>query len=44
MRLVVCSSAASKGELATGGKPSPELIIDTEAVSCTPKASQCVIL
>ena len=37
------SSVASKGE-ATGGKPSPELIIDTEAVSCTPKASQCVIL
>ena len=26
------------------GKPSPELIIDTEAVSCTPKASQCIIL
>ena len=44
VRLVVLSSVASKGESATGGKPSPELIIDTEAVSCTPKASQCVIL
>ncbi|KAL3811210.1 hypothetical protein ACHAXA_004512 [Cyclostephanos tholiformis] len=32
------------GGSATPGKPSPELIIDTEAVSCTPKASQCIIL
>lgn len=26
------------------GAPGPELIIDTEAVGCTPKKSSCVIL
>ena len=31
---------AANGE----SRPSPELIIDTEAVSCTPKPSQCLIL
>jgi len=25
------------------GDPGPELIIDTEAVSCTPKAKTCII-
>ena len=44
VRLRVMSVVASEGEKATPGKPSPELIIDTEAVSCTPKATQCVIL
>ncbi|KAL9181641.1 hypothetical protein ACHAXT_010446 [Thalassiosira profunda] len=32
------------GEAPPPGKPCPELIIDTEAVSCTPKANQCAIL
>ncbi|KAL7460953.1 hypothetical protein ACHAXS_001389 [Conticribra weissflogii] len=36
-------SAASSEEVPTPGKPSPELIIDTEAVSCTPKPNQCTI-
>jgi hypothetical protein len=44
VRLRVLRVAASEGGSATPGKPSPELIIDTEAVSCTPKASQCIIL
>ena len=44
VRLRVLSAVASEGESAVPGKPSPELIIDTEAVSCTPKASQCIIL
>lgn len=44
VRLRVLRLAGSEGGSATSGKPSPELIIDTEAVSCTPKASQCVIL
>ncbi len=44
VRLRVLSAVASEGESAAPGKPSPELIIDTEAVSCTPKANQCVIL
>ncbi|KAL7482167.1 hypothetical protein ACHAW6_007861 [Cyclotella cf. meneghiniana] len=35
---------AVNGEEPTTGRPSPELIIDTEAVSCTPKPSQCLIL
>ena len=43
VRLRVLSAVASESESPTPGKPSPELIIDTEAVSCTPKASQCVI-
>ena len=44
VRLRVLSAVASEGESSVPGKPSPELIIDTEAVSCTPKASQCLIL
>mmetsp|Transcript_18924 Transcript_18924/g.45394 ORF Transcript_18924/g.45394 Transcript_18924/m.45394 type:complete len:123 (-) Transcript_18924:255-623(-) len=44
VRLRVMSVVASDGESAAPGKPSPELIIDTEAVSCTPKASQCVLM
>mmetsp|Transcript_3340 Transcript_3340/g.5190 ORF Transcript_3340/g.5190 Transcript_3340/m.5190 type:complete len:123 (-) Transcript_3340:85-453(-) len=44
VRLRVLSVVASEGESTAPGKPSPELIIDTEAVSCTPKASQCNIL
>mmetsp|Transcript_19749 Transcript_19749/g.31997 ORF Transcript_19749/g.31997 Transcript_19749/m.31997 type:complete len:122 (+) Transcript_19749:118-483(+) len=43
VRLRVLSVVASE-ESTAPGKPSPELIIDTEAVSCTPKASQCIIL
>lgn len=35
---------ASEDDSAAVGILSPELIIDTEAVSCTPKASQCMIL
>lgn len=27
-----------------GGAPGPDLIIDTEAVGCTPKTSSCVVL
>ena len=41
VRLRVLS--ASEDQSAAPGKPSPELIIDTEAVSCTPKVSQCII-
>ena len=37
-RLVAKASDGSKGE------PGPELIIDTEAVSCTPKRRRCVIM
>ena len=44
VRLRVLSAVASEGESSVPGKPSPELIIDTEAVSCTPKSSQCLIL
>ncbi|KAL7529425.1 hypothetical protein ACHAWF_002971, partial [Thalassiosira exigua] len=44
VRLRVLTVVASDGEATAPGKPSPELIIDTEAVSCTPKASQCIIL
>ncbi len=44
VRLRVLGVGSSEGESGAPGKPSPELIIDTEAVSCTPKASQCVIL
>ena len=36
-------SVSAEGNLSESGKASPELIIDTEAVSCTPKPS-CVIL
>mmetsp|Transcript_5258 Transcript_5258/g.9659 ORF Transcript_5258/g.9659 Transcript_5258/m.9659 type:complete len:123 (+) Transcript_5258:197-565(+) len=43
VRLRVLSLVASDGESSAPGKPSPELIIDTEAVSCTPKASHCII-
>mmetsp|Transcript_9457 Transcript_9457/g.21050 ORF Transcript_9457/g.21050 Transcript_9457/m.21050 type:complete len:120 (+) Transcript_9457:78-437(+) len=42
VRLRVMTSA--NGEEPVSGKPSPELIIDTEAVGCTPKPNQCMIL
>lgn len=35
---------AGNNDETAAGRPSPELIIDTEAVSCTPKPSQCLIL
>ncbi|KAL7437892.1 hypothetical protein ACHAXH_005066 [Discostella pseudostelligera] len=44
VRLRVLAVGSSEGEVGAPGKPSPELIIDTEAVSCTPKASQCILL
>ena len=37
-RLLAIASDGSKGE------PGPELIIDTEAISCTPKRRRCVIM
>ena len=37
-RLLPIASDGSKGE------PGPELIIDTEAISCTPKRRRCVIM
>ena len=37
-RLMAKLSDGSKGE------PGPELIIDTEAISCTPKRRRCVIM
>jgi len=43
VRLRVLSAASSEEEVPTPGKPSPELIIDTEAVSCTPKPNQCAV-
>lgn len=35
---------ATDGQSTASVKASPELIIDTEAVGCTPKGSQCLIL
>jgi len=42
--LRVKTLVSGNGDEVAAGRPSPELIIDTEAVSCTPKPSQCLIL
>ncbi|KAL7511319.1 hypothetical protein ACHAXN_008243 [Cyclotella atomus] len=42
--MVPGSNGEDSAATAAAGRPSPELIIDTEAVSCTPKPSQCLIL
>jgi hypothetical protein len=42
-----CFRLVPKGADGKSGEPGPELIIDTEAVGCTPKSSQsscCVVL
>ena len=39
-----CFRLVAKDADGTKGEPGPELIIDTEAISCTPKTRRCVIL
>ena len=39
-----CFRLVAKDTDGTKGEPGPELIIDTEAISCTPKTRRCVIL
>lgn len=39
-----CFRLVAKGTDGAKGEPGPELIIDTEAISCTPKTRRCVIL
>mmetsp|Transcript_13519 Transcript_13519/g.31945 ORF Transcript_13519/g.31945 Transcript_13519/m.31945 type:complete len:116 (-) Transcript_13519:201-548(-) len=38
------TSYAVRLRASSNAKPSPELIIDTEAVSCAPKSSACMIM
>ena len=39
-----CFRLISKASDGSKGEPGPELIIDTEAISCTPKRRRCVIM
>ena len=39
-----CFRLVAKDTDGANGEPGPELIIDTEAISCTPKTRRCVIL